>query len=327
MANLGREFTCFLRGREKKMNTEIWERLIHGGLLDRAEVPKIDGRIDVRNLHVAEPHAIKKMRTNIADVTFLGGVTSIEDAIWRSIDFSSSQLPGLRFLSCQIDDCVFDHCRMRDLRVWGTKFSNVSFRSADLRGGSLGGVDRDERTSFRNVDFTAADLRDIGCNAAEFVGCNFTHAKLDKVDFQSSTFTDCTFEGELREVLFYRRGFKGEQFPPNEMTRVDLRRAKLRWSQFRGLDLNDVLFPSDEDHIVIKDFPEALDRLLAFFRGRSDLASRCLFGYFESDQKWLGSRQRVGVLSKHDLMEMAGEEGLRTVMKIIEAMPSQKKGG
>lgn len=215
------------------MTAEIWKQLTQGRRLDGIGASKIGKRYDLRNLHVAEPYPIKKMRTNIADVTFLRGITSIEDAIWRSIDFSFSRLPGLRFLRCHIDDCVFDHCQMRDLRVWGTKFSNVSFRSADLRDGSLGGVDRGERTSFRNADFTAADLRDIGCNAAEFVGCDFSHAKLDKVDFQSSTFTDCIFEGELREVLFYRRGFEGEQFPPNEMTRVDLRGAKLRWSQFR----------------------------------------------------------------------------------------------
>jgi hypothetical protein len=89
--------------------------------------------------------------------------------------------------------------------------------------------------------------------------------------------------------------------------------------------LNDVLFPADEDHIVIKNFPETLDRLLAFFRGRSDLASRSLYRHFESDRKWLGSRQNVGVLNKHDLMELAGEEGLRTVMKIIaSAAPPAK---
>jgi uncharacterized protein YjbI with pentapeptide repeats len=301
------------------MSTDVWEQLIHGKPLGEAGVPKIDGRFNLRNLHVPEPYAKKTVRTPFADVTVLGGTTSIEGANWQSIDFSHSQLPGLRFLDCQISNCLFDRCRMRDLRVWNTKFSNVSFRSTDLRGAVLGGVGGLGRNSFRNVDFTAADMRGTIYKAAEFVDCKFNRAKLDKVDFQSSTFTDCSFEGELREVLFYRRGFEGELFPPNEMKRVDFSRAKLRWSEFRGLDLDDVSFPADEDHIVIENFPETLDRLLAFFRGRPDLGSRRLFRSLELHKKWLGSRQKVGVLNKHDLIEMAGEEGLQAVMRIIES--------
>jgi hypothetical protein len=57
------------------------------------------------------------MRTPLADVTVLGGITSIEGASWQSIDLSSSQLPGLRFLDCQIRNCLFDRCRMGDLRA------------------------------------------------------------------------------------------------------------------------------------------------------------------------------------------------------------------
>jgi uncharacterized protein YjbI with pentapeptide repeats len=301
------------------MSIKIWERLIHGKLLGEADVPKVGGRFDLRNLHVADPHAVKTVRTPIAEVTVLGGITSIEGAGWQSIDFSYSQMPGLRLSDCQIRDCVFDRCRMDDLRIWSTDFADVSFRSADLRGAVLGGTSENDgrRNSFRDVDFTAADMRGTIYGAAEFVRCKFNRAKLDKVDFQSSTFTDCSFEGELRGVLFYRRGFKGELFPPNEMKRVDFRRAKLRWSEFRGLDLDDVLFPADEDHLIVENYPGTLDRLLTYFRGRSDLGSRSLVRIFELDKKWLGSHQKVGVLNKHDLLEAAGEDGLQAVMKII----------
>jgi uncharacterized protein YjbI with pentapeptide repeats len=301
------------------MSTEIWDQLIHGNPLSDTGIPTIDGRLDLRNLYVAEPRAIKTMRTPLADVTVLGGITSIESASWKSIDFSSSRLPGLRFLDCQIRNCLFDKCRMGDLRVWRTGFANVSFRSADLRGAMLGGTSENDsrRVSFHDVDFTGADMRGTMYGAAEFLRCKFNHAKFNKVDFQSSTFTDCSFEGELRGVLFYRRGFKGELFPPNEMKRVDFRRANLRWSEFRGLDLDEVFFPTDEDHIVVENYPETLDRLLACFRGRSDLASRTLVRRFELRKKWLGSRQRVGVLNKQDLIESGGEDGFEVVMKII----------
>jgi hypothetical protein len=106
-------------------------------------------------------------------------------------------------------------------------------------------------------------------------------------------------------------------FPPNEMKRVDFRRAKLRWSEFRGLDLYEIFFLTDKDHLIVENYPEILDRLLAFFLGRSDLGSRALVRIFENREKWLGSQQRVGVLNKRDLMEAAGEDGLQAVMKII----------
>jgi uncharacterized protein YjbI with pentapeptide repeats len=301
------------------MSIEIWRQLLHGKSLSDSSVPSVDGRVNLRNLHVPEPHALETVRTPVADVTVLGGITSIENATWHSIDFSSSQLPGLRLLDCQIRNCVFDRCRMDDLRVWRTDFANVSFRSADLRGAVLGGTSENDnrRNSFHDVDFTAADMRETIYGAAEFVRCTFNHAKLSKVDFQSSTFTDCSFEGELREVTFCRTGFKGERFPPNEMKRVDLRRAKLRWSEFRGLDLDDVSFPAGEDHIIVDNYPEVLDRLLGCFGGRADLGSRRLTTRFDHEKAWLGPRQRVGALNKQDLIEMAGEESLQAVMKVI----------
>jgi len=303
------------------VNSDIWQQLVHGKRLDRARLPKINGRIDVRNLHLAEPHPIKVEQTPRFNVVHLGGITDIRGAKWQSIDFSSSQLAGLRLFDCHIEDCIFDNCRIPDMRIWGTKFSNVSFRGASLRDSSLGGVEHNgERPAFRNVDFTNADLRDIACHAAVFVGCWFINTKLDKVDFQSSNFTDCLFQGELREVLFYRRGWEGEQFSPNEMTRVDLRHATLRWSEFRGLDLDNILFPEDSDHIVVHNFPLAVDHLLGHFGGGTDLASRRLYTFFENKRRWLGPRQKVGVLNKQDLMQMGGEDGLRTVMKIIESV-------
>jgi uncharacterized protein YjbI with pentapeptide repeats len=301
------------------MNTEIWDALAHGRQFGDAGVPEIDGRHDLRNLRIAEPIAVETTRTPLADVTVMGGLTEIRGAKWQSIDFSDSVLPGLRLFDCQIRNCVFDRCRMTDLRVWDTDFGDVSFRAADLRGAALAGPSEkgDKKDTYHDVDFTAADMRGAVYGPVEFLRCKFNRAKLNKADFHLSTFTDCSFEGELRDVMFYRIGFRGERFPPNEMKRVDLRRAKLRWSEFRGLDLDEVLFPEDDDHIVIENFPATLDRLLAQFRGRPDLKSRKLVGRFELEKKWLGPQQKVGVLNKQDLIESVGDEGLRDVMQII----------
>ncbi|MGP0059295.1 MAG: pentapeptide repeat-containing protein [Beijerinckiaceae bacterium] len=172
---------------------------------------------------------------------------------------------------------------------------------------------------FNDVDFTSADLRKTVYVAAGFTGCKFTNTKLDKVDFQSSNFTDCAFEGELREVIFCRKGFKGENFPENRMARIDLSRARLRWTEFRGLDLKDVYFPKDDEHIIVENFPEVLEKLLNFFKSMSDNGSKRLAAALKNRRKWLGTNQTVGIFNKADLVEIAGEEGLQSFMRIIGA--------
>jgi hypothetical protein len=61
--------------------------------------------------------------------------------------------------------------------------------------------------------------------------------------------------------------------------------------------------------------------LLAYFRGRPDLGSRSFVISFEHHKKWLGPRQRVGVLNRKDLTETGGEEGVKTVLQIIGPAP------
>jgi len=59
------------------MSTKIWDALVHGRRVGDVGVAKIDGRLDLRNLHVAEPFAVETTRTRLADVTVMGGLTEI----------------------------------------------------------------------------------------------------------------------------------------------------------------------------------------------------------------------------------------------------------
>jgi hypothetical protein len=98
---------------------------------------------------------------------------------------------------------------------------------------------------------------------------------------------------------------------------VDLRKAKLKFVEFRGLDMAEVRWPEDEDHFVVEDYPATLDRLLATWRARSDLASRRLAASFGVVRKWVGPKQRVGVVSKADLIEVGGEEAVADFLRVI----------
>jgi uncharacterized protein YjbI with pentapeptide repeats len=258
-----------------------------------------------------------RVSTAFADVVEIRGTKEFRGVKWKSLDFSRSDLRHLRFFDCVLDDCVFDDCQCRAWRLWGTTIENSSFRSANLRDSALGPVFNSVRNSFKRVDFTDADLRGTAYQAAEFVGCSFKNSRLKKVDFQSSSFTDCVFEGVLEEVCFYRRGFRGEAFPPNEMLRVDLSHAQLRSVEFRGLDLDQVSFPLDADHIIIDDYRQTLDHVLEALRNENEKSRRGLTAYLGVFRKWAGERQRRGVLNKRDIIEIAGEDGLAELLTLI----------
>jgi uncharacterized protein YjbI with pentapeptide repeats len=317
---LDRERRYFMDDKQQQTSTEIWNRLTHRLAIDELALPIKNGRLDLRFLHIVETHAIGSAQRRVAAIRALGGLTEIRGADWKSIDFSSGQLSGLRFFDCNVTDCVFDECRCHDWRVWGSVFTKTSFRAANLRGAVLGGVINQRRNEFHQVDFTSADLRESVYSAAEFLGCRFENTKLDKIDFQTSVFADCVFVGELREVVFHNIGFKGERYPENKMTRVDFRRAKLRWVEFRGLELTEIYPPEDNDHIIIKNYQEALDRLCRFFSGHPDSSSKKLVGLFANCRKHVPNRRAIGILNKNDLVDIAGREGLQAVLRIIEGV-------
>lgn len=303
-------------------NEEVWKRLIKGKVLDGLGLGVKDGRLDLSGLLAPEPAIAKTVRTPLAEVSVLDGITVLNQITWESLDFSGAELNGLRFQNCNITDCVFNQCDCRDWRLWGTTVLNTTFSSADLRKSALGGVQEERMNTFQKVDFTRADLRQTAYVSARFVGCLFKNTRLNKVNFQGSVFTDCVFEGELREVCFNQRAFGASALPLNEMLRVDFTRACLRSVEFRGLDLSDVCFPTDTDHILLNDYPQSLDRLLQGLRVRTEMASKKLAAYLTVYRKWAGPGQRQGVLNKNDLLEIGGEDGLRIVEEIIEAWHS-----
>jgi hypothetical protein len=159
--------------------------------------------------------------------------------------------------------------------------------------------------------------RGTAYKAAVFERCIFRNAKLVTIDFQTSTFTDCIFEGELRDVLFYRCGFQGETFPPNEMTNVDFSRARLRSVGFRGLTLDRVQLPHDADHIVINNFSAALDKMICELRLHEDAVAKKLIAFLMIDREWVLPDQAQGVINTKDLAGVTGQEGVERLLSVL----------
>jgi hypothetical protein len=47
------------------------------------------------------------------------------------------------------------------------------------------------------------------------------------------------------------------------MRDVDLHRARLRFVEFCKLDMTSVQWPTDDDHVVVGNYPGVLDRLIS----------------------------------------------------------------
>jgi len=283
---------------DETLNRKVLNRLLKGKPLDGLPLPVRDGRLDLRGFRFEAPE--------------------IRNFSWKGLDFSGVDLSALRMSHGEIDHCLFEKCDASEARMWATTVSNSSFRGASLKGAVLGGVDLDGRwNTFRHVDFTKADLRRTVYKAASFESCLFRNSKIEDVNFQTTRFSDCPFEGRIVRVLFYRRGFRGEEFPPNEMANVDFSNATLRWVEFRELDLDRVTLPNNSEHILIQSYPAVLDRMIAALGTEGGLSSRRLAAVFEHDRKWAGPNQVQGVLNVQDLIEVGGEEGLERVRELL----------
>jgi len=300
----------------ESLNLEIWDRLLASKSLDGLGLDTRDGRIDARGLELPEPTVLRRFQFHGAAITATDA-SIVHGVKWRNLDFTGSKLAGLRLMHGFVENCRFDDCNLQGVRIWATSFRDVSFKGANLRGSVLGGVHEAVRNTFVGVDFSDSDLSASTYEAAAFEHCVFSNAKLVKIDFQTSTFADCRFEGELDDVLFYRRAFNGEKYPPNEMVNVDFSRARLKHVGFRGLVLDRVQLPNDDEHLVLKNFAVTLDQMLAALQRQSDPIAEKLAAFIGIKRKWAVLNQAQGFIHLPDLADLVGGEGVKRFLAAI----------
>jgi hypothetical protein len=88
------------------------------------------------------------------------------------------------------------------------------------------------------------------------------------------------------------------------MERVDLRRARLSWVEFRGLELENVQLPEDDGHLIVEDYRPTLERCIVRLCGCTDEVSRRLLAALGHQLKWAGQHQRRGVIARGDVRQL-----------------------
>jgi uncharacterized protein YjbI with pentapeptide repeats len=292
---------------ERTAKQNLWDALIHGNLIRSASADLREGRLDLRGLVLPQVAVLERYAaTPLTTAERVFNVVKVNRVMLHGIDFNDAQLNGVQFVDCSVMDCAFQGASLRDCAFWNCLISKCDFRKANLRDATLGAIRDGRRNRFDQVDFSSADLRNTIYVSADFRSCIFRDTKLGKVDFEGSSFTNCIFEGPLEEVAFAHESFVHKGLPPNEMLNVDFTQAKLFWVWFRHLNLDKVKFPEDEDHIILEDYPKQLDQLLSFLNKRRDEPSMALAASLEISQKWMGPKQRRGILNKKEILETGG---------------------
>jgi uncharacterized protein YjbI with pentapeptide repeats len=214
----------------------VFGRLAGGQGLDGLDLPRHDGRVDLRGLvHPGrpEPAAIVMRDVSISD-----------------LDLSGCRLPHLRLFDCELRNCRFDDGSLEDLRVWRSRLSACGFSRAKLNDLAVSGPDAGrDRSVFASVDFAESTLTNASLNEADFRLCSFADADLAETRFVRCGMTDCRFSGPMNEVIFDSRPLDGQAVVP--FVRVDLSAARLDMCEFFSCEFVDSAFPEDPDGVLI----------------------------------------------------------------------------
>lgn len=160
-------------------------------------------------------------------------------------------------------------------------------------------------------------MRGLISPAATYIDCNFSFAKLEKIEFQSSSFIRCLFAGDIREVIFYDHGFQTGKPDPNPMEDVDFTKANLRWVEFRRLNLDRVRLPDDDNHIIVKHYRCVLERALSEVKGMESAPARAAGAILKHRLKWIGPSQGIGVFNRLDFREISGDAGEKFMIELL----------
>lgn len=279
----------------------VADALRRGRPLTALGLGEVEGRVDLRGLRWEMPKEKGRIRAGSIEATVVEGRTTLEKARLERLDLSGAFLPSLLLERCTVRDCVFDRASCQRISIFGGEVADTSFAHADLRSAApLGAWIKREGTAFRHCSFARADLRGTSTGVADFVDCDFSYAKLDKVEFHDAGFVRCRFAGHLRGVLFYVRGWNSKRRGDNPFSGNDFGASTLEYAAFYGLDLSDCVLPSAPGHLVLRHWHCAMDKAVRLTAGDPAPAAQLVNALATNYLHQSGPSVRVNVVAESD---------------------------
>lgn len=263
-----------------------------------------EGRLDLRGLAWTSPQPVAMESARGARLAVLDGVVELRGVMWRGLDLSGAQLPGLRFLDSRIDDCRFDAANCADWRLWASQVVDCSFVGAKLSDAAIGTWWEGKANTWLRVVFDSADLSGALVEACLLEDCSFGGTHLSEVEFDQVRLRRCRFAGLMRQVLFESRTLP-RRAAPAPMVDVDFTEALFEDVEFRGCMFERVSLPQGVR--VIPAYPRVARRGLELLAADESIDARMLRAQFENDLKLPGSEDAVGVYNRRDYVSSGGE--------------------
>jgi uncharacterized protein YjbI with pentapeptide repeats len=303
----------------QRLAGDVLARMISGRSLKALALGEVEGRVDLRGLAVPPPQRRGQFNWRGLHLERLSQLSEVKNVTWRSLDLSGSALEGLRLFDMRIVDCSFDEAKCRDWRMWRSDVTDCSFIGADLRHASLGAWSEGRGNNYHRVNFSQADFRESASQAAAYVDCDFSNARLEDLNFRSSSFVRCKFAGVLHKVIFDGRQLGTGKPDLNTMEDVDFSGAILELVDFRGLDLYGVTFPVDPGLWVIDNYPCVLEKSIAYLVGHKGEMEGWVRRIFEERRRSLqvGPKVKRGFLNRNDYVVLGGETMAALVESVI----------
>lgn len=297
-----------------ELAARVLDRLVGGDSLDGLPLDRQDGRVDLRGLIVPTPESLGagSLREEGGDeeppgleMRWLGGLIEFRGVTLADLDLSGAQLDHLRFFDSSLRNCLFDKAKCRDWRGWNLAVDECSFRGSVLRGSALGTWHEGKGNHYSAVNFSQSDLREIVCQGASFIDCDFTKIRLENIHFGACDFIRCKFEGLIDSVRFSADPMVGvEKTEPGRMQDVDFSAATLRWTEFNELPLDRVTLPPDNDeHVVVHHYPCVVRHVINRLDDDVRPETRRLRARMRAESRQLDESRDIGLWHRDELGE------------------------
>ena len=206
------------------------------------------------------------------EMTF--GSSEIDGRVFTGADFSTSNLTGVTFNRCDLEQADMTRSDCTLAQFWGTDVGGVDFQGADLTGADLSpalnvdqiysledtllnranltGVHFEKQAiggaSFRDSLLGLSTFKDVILYSANMPGVDLTGASFNRVDAQLVNLNGATGLGfrdrgsDLREASFERSDFGGSFFDRSNLDKSSWQHAGLAGSRFIATDMESANF-------------------------------------------------------------------------------------
>jgi uncharacterized protein YjbI with pentapeptide repeats len=300
---------------------QIMEVLKKSNVLEPS-VLGVSAPLDLRGLTFPTVTQCKALDLPTVIASRVAGHLEFNDDTLRDVDFSKARLDFSVWNDCLFERICFDGAKLKQVRFFGCRFVECSFRFADLRDSSFAVGQNGIETEIASTVFEASDFRGASCSNPILRSASFLNCKFDGFVFDGALCEGVVFTGRYKDLTF--RGIPTDT--ERNRLQIDLSNASIVWLNVDyGIDLSDVVLPVDGSCLIIKDRLRAVASLCSRLPREAGhaggLVAHVLKGLFsDSGVSTLESTQDTILISKEMIADFAETDDTNVVSSVFNVI-------